>query len=148
MSSNYTVADVQDRVETTLGERPSANDVHRESVRSANRPNARVRLMAGLPAPLNSGDGALEFDPAAVEAWLAAHPRLQRASQLEELYEQLVASLDATPRQGDQLRADAIHRARSVGLSWAQIADQIGLVDGREVTRQAVAKRYGTLKLT
>jgi len=99
--------------------------------------------MAGLPAPLNPGESALEFDTAAVEEWLAAHPRLQRASQLEALYEGLVASLDATPRQGDQLRADAVHQARSVGLSWAQIADQIGVVDGREVTRQAVAKRYG-----
>lgn len=148
MSSSYTVSDVQNRVEAVLGERPTANDVHRESGRAGQRPNARVRLMAGLPAPTNTGESVLEFDPAAVEAWLAAHPRLQRASQLEELYEQLVASLDATPREGDQLRADAIHRARSVGLSWAQIADQIGLVDGREVTRQAVAKRYGPLKLT
>lgn len=146
MSEGYTVADVQDRVEAALGERPSANDVHRESGRSANRPNARVRLMAGLPAPLNPGESALEFDSAAVEEWLAGHPRLQRASQLEALYEGLVASLDATPRQGDQLRADAVHQARSVGLSWAQIADQIGIVDGREVTRQAVAKRYGPLR--
>ena len=146
MSGSYTVADVQDRVEATLGERPSANDVHRESARSANRPNARVRLMAGLPAPLNAGDGALEFDSVAVEGWLAAHPRLQRASQLEALYEGLVSSLDATPRQGEQLRADAVHQARSAGLSWAQIADQIGMVDGREVTRQAVAKRYGPLR--
>lgn len=147
MSQTYTVADVQNRVEEALGERPTANDVHRESGRAGQRPNARVRLMAGLPAPVNGGESVLEFDRDAVESWLAQHPRLQRASQLEALYEGLVASLDATPRQGDQLRAEAVHRARSVGLSWAQIADQISVVDGRDVTRQAVAKRYGQLRV-
>lgn len=134
MSAYYTVVDVQDRIEGVLGERPTVGAIHLEGVRAGTVPNARVRITAGLPNPVNPGERPLRYRARDVESWLEEHPRLTRDTARQALAR-------AIAEAGD--RQALVDNARTAGLSWAEIADVFAEVDQRPITRQAVAKRYG-----
>lgn len=133
----YTVEQVQDRIEELLGERPTAAAIHLEGARGSATPNARVRITAGLPAPINPGGRPLRYPAGLVEAWLDQHPRVHQHTALHQLGVALRSS------DAGSARKEAVRSARAAGLSWAQVAATVADIDGRPITRQAVAKRFG-----
>lgn len=131
----YSVSDVVLRLEEEFGQRTTANAVHK-AVGRPRRANSRASLVAGLPGPVAAESGALLFDAAEVEQWLAEHPRRVMQQALQQLERRVRG-----PRTSEDLRA-AVTAARADGLSWAQVAEVLSRVD-RPVSRQAVAERFG-----
>lgn len=99
--------------------------------------DARSRPTYGLPEPRRDGK-ALLYARAEVDAWLNRHPG-DSSSQLERL----VAELIEDKVSGGAARLAIVREAKSLDYSWAFIANAINQVDGKDVTRQAIAKRYG-----
>jgi hypothetical protein len=131
----YSYAEVADRVEAVLGVRPQLSTLRAAAAADARvrGTNSRVRVTAGMPAPIKQVPGyPTEFDANAIEHWLANHPRAQGTQQM-----QLLAN--ASPKQRDK----AVARARAAGLSWQQIADAIGQAEGKTYSRQWAQQRYG-----
>lgn len=134
MADTYTTDEVAQLVSDELGESIDAASIYLALHRSGDRPNARQRPTAGLPAPISPGQRPLQFDRAAIHEWLANHPRRKQAQLMEQLRVELAAS--------EHRRTVAVARGRDAGLSWAQLAQLIGEVDGVPISRQAVARKY------
>ena len=134
VAETYTTEQVAQLLSRELGEDVDAAAIHQAVHRSGSRPNARQRATAGLPSPIQPGKRPLQFDQAAIDQWLQTHPRRQIVQLMEQLRPELAAS---EPR-----RAAAVARGRAEGLSWAQLAQLIGEVDGVPISRQAVARRF------
>ena len=128
----YTLAEVADRISQELHVRPALSTL-RAAAADARRGSTPARLTDGLPAPLNPGRHGSQtlFDPNAVDAWLAHHPR----RRIRQLQDRLAA---ASP----EFRHRAVATARRAGLSWQQIAAAISRADGRRYSRQAAQQRY------
>lgn len=134
MGSWYSVEQVAQRLSDVLGEEVTPAAVYLGVHRAGHRPNARARPTAGMPSPANPGGRGLRFPADKVDAWLADHPRHARERLIDRLREEMAAS--------EGRRRRAVAQGRSAGLSWQQLADLIGAVDGVPISRQAVAKKY------
>lgn len=134
VARTYTTEEVAQLVSSEFGENVDAASIHLAVHRSSSRPNARQRPTAGLPEPINPGQRPLQFDQVAIHQWLKTHPRRVRARLIEQLRSELAAS--------EHRRALAVARGRAQGLSWAQLAQLIGEVDGVPISRQAIARKY------
>ena len=121
-----------DRIEQALGARPALSTL-RAAAADSGRGTPRTRLTAGLPAPTARAapGGPALFDAAAVQAWLAAHPR--------RLIRQEQQRLIRTPTPQ---RPRAVAHARRAGLSWRQVAEAFAQADGTSYTRQWAQQRY------
>lgn len=129
---HYTYTELADRIAEVLGERPSESTLRAAPAAGGRETNSRVRLTAGMPAPLAGRvAGRTVFAAAAVESWLAAHPR----SEVRRAQDRLVAA----PAHE---RVAAVRRGRQAGLSWQQIADALGAADGRRYSRQWAQHSY------
>ena len=128
----YTYAEAAARIEEELGVRPSLSTLRAASAAAARGTNSRIRITAGMPAPVGRDEaGRAVFDAARFDRWLAAHPRRRMA-----IVQQRLAA--GRPSR----RAAAVAKARAAGLSWQQIADTLGAADGTTYTRQQVWVRY------
>jgi hypothetical protein len=127
-----TYALLADRIEAELGVRPALSTL-RAAAADSNRGNPGTRLTAGMPAPLKTPDarGRTQFSAAAVDRWLARHPRRRIRREQDRLA--------ATPAAQ---RARAVAHARAAGLSWAHIATALGEADARTYSRQWAQQRY------
>lgn len=135
-SRHYTYEALADRIAEELGERPSLAVLH-AGERDPGRPvRGEIRVTAGMPAPL-PGLRPRQFDADEVDTWLRRHPRLLARAHVEQLRAGITGTL---------ARGTAVAAARDAGLSWQQIADVIAQVDDREISRQAVAKQYGSAR--
>lgn len=132
----YVVADIKRRLREVLGVEVTDNQIHLGLHRAGHTPNARVRPTAGIPDPIEHAGKELRWERSAVEEWLASHPRLL----LEEAKRRL--RKDAAKTLGGERRRIVVLRARDEGLSWAQVAEILSQVEGKRLTRQAVAERY------
>lgn len=138
-AGTLTTAEVMDLIEASLGERPSQTTMLKAMPDRSRTPNARIRLTAGMPQPLRGRTGAAGsrvWDRAEIESWLREHPRLQRARARETL-------AAAWAQEGS--RAPVVRVARDAGMSWAEIAEVVGEVEGRRVSRQAMCERFRRL---
>lgn len=142
-AATYSYAQVSDRITAVLGETPSRSALRAapaESVRSVHT-NSRVRLTAGMPAPLpsTSRTSPARFDAEAVEQWLKGHPRLQR----QQAYRELAAAAAGAAEAQEPLRLEpAVRAARSHSMSWRSIAVAIAEGSGRPHSHQGVFKAY------
>lgn len=139
-AATYSYTEVSDRIAAVLGETPSRSALRAaaaESVRSGHT-NSRVRLTAGMPAPLppHSRTAPARFDADEVERWLERHPRLQ----WRQVYRELAAA-SAADQEPPGLEA-AVRAARSHGMSWRSIAAAITEGSGRPHSHQGVFKTY------
>jgi hypothetical protein len=135
----YSYTQLADRITAVLGKTPSRSALRAaaaESTRS-NHTNSRVRLTAGMPAPLptNSRTAPAQFDAAEVERWLEHHPRLK----WRLMYHELVTSAAVQELPGLE---PAVRTARLHGLSWRSIAAAISEGTGRPHSHQGVFKAY------
>ena len=125
-----TYAELADRIEQALGERPAVSTLR--AAPQAGRYAALSRITHGIPAPLpGSAGGRVLFDAAEVDQWLADHPR-------RELRRQQQLLIDAPLEQ----RPAAVAAARTAGLSWQRIADALTEADGAPHSKQAVQQRH------
>lgn len=116
MSDRLTYAQVADRIEAALGERPALS-----------------ALTAGMPSPTPGDPGSPSlFEAAAIDSWLANHPRHAWPRLLEDL-------AAAAPEQ----RSAAVAAARAAGISWQRIVDAINAADGTTWTRQWAQQKFG-----
>lgn len=141
--ATYSYAQVSSRIAAVLGDTPSPSALRAaaaESLRS-DTTNSRVRLTAGMPAPLpaTSRTAPARFDAAEVERWLERHPRLQ----WRQVYRDLAAAASTQETASLEL---AVRTARSHGMSWRSIADAITEGSGRPRSHQGVFKAYRHLR--
>lgn len=134
VAKTFTAEEVALLVSREVGESVGAAAIHLAVHRSDRRPNARQRATAGLPQPINPGQRPLQFDQVSIHRWLQDHPRRRHAQLIEQLRAELAAS--------EHRRAVAVAQGRKEGLSWAQLAQLIGEVDGVPISRQAIARKY------
>lgn len=122
-----TYQQLADKIESALGARPAISTLRTAGTRTTG-------ILAGLPRPLYPAQGRLSplFSAAQVDEWLANHQIRRQQAAVAEL-------IAASPSQ----RAAAVAAARSERVSWVRIADAISQADGRRISYQAVAKRYG-----
>lgn len=132
----YDVACVQDRLEAELGERPSANQIHKAAAVSRTA-NARLSVVSGLPVPV-SREGGLLWSADAIDEWIAHHPRRVRQAAREEL----ALALETVGAQDGIDLGEVVARARAAGLSWGSIAEMFAGA-GRPITRQGLQARFG-----
>lgn len=134
----YDSAEVAELLSERIGRRITPRAVRDEWRNSAagRGTDARSRPTFGLPEPHREGK-ALLYPRAAVHAWLKQHPG-DSSSQLERLVEQLVQ--DKATGGGNRL--SIVRDAKALDYSWAFITNAINQADGKDVSRQAVAKRY------
>lgn len=99
--------------------------------------DARRRPTQGLPDPQRVGK-VLLYPRDHVDKWLESHPS-GSSSPLEQLTEQLRNAREGEPGR----RLELVRQAKVGGMSWATITKALNDVDGRSITRQAVAKAYG-----
>ncbi len=128
----YSYADVRARLREELGV-DVAESTLRAGFAEAGTPASRIT--AGMPTPL-PGSGRnrpARFAAAAIETWLAMHPR-----RLQE------AALDAIAASTAAERSSMVAQARALHVSWARIAAAIGAAEGRPYSRQAAFKRYSS----
>lgn len=129
----YDFGQLADRIHAVLGERPSPSTLRAAAASADRGTNSRIRLTAGMPAPLPERVGRRRvFAAAAVEQWLQRHPRTVVRTQL--------AALADTPVPA---RPAAVQRARQAGLSWQQIAAACAAADGVRYSRQWAQQKYG-----
>lgn len=135
----YDSADVAELLTAKLGRDISPRAVRDEwrIAASGRSTDARGRPTHGLPTPHRAG-GVLLYPKDHVDQWLTAHPDETR-SPLQRLTEQLRDAL----AEGSGRRLTLVRDAKRGGMSWATITAALNAVDGRNVSRQAVAKRYG-----
>jgi hypothetical protein len=121
------------RIEQALGVRPALSTL-RAAAAVQNRGKTRTRVTGDMPASAPSPDpaGRTVFNAAAIDRWLARHPRRRIRQRQERL---LTVSASRRPQ--------AVAGARQAGLSWQQIADALGEADGTTYTRQWAQQRYG-----
>ena len=132
-SATYTYEDVADRIAEVLGERPALSTLRAEVTRRPTSQQRQMpRLTTGMPSPLSPRTSPARFSAAAVEKWLANHPRLD--------WKQARDDIDRERRRGEDLElivAAALHR----GLSWRVIAG--ALTDsGYQCTTAGLHKRF------
>lgn len=137
--ATYSYAQVSERIAAVLGKTPSRSALRAaaaESVRS-DHTNSRVRLTAGMPAPLptSSRTTPAQFDAAEVERWLEHHPR----TQWLQVYRDLAAAAAVHERSDLEL---AVRSARAHGMSWRSIAAAITEGSGQPYSYQGVYKAY------
>jgi DNA-binding NarL/FixJ family response regulator len=130
----YSYADIAGRIEEVLGERPLISVLRAAAARSSHGTNSRVRITAGMPAPMGRDGREPIFRATEIERWLAHHPRLAVQAEMTRL---------AQTFAGTNRRERAVARARVSGLSWQQIADALGTADDRVYTRQSVHQSFG-----
>lgn len=130
----YTYEQVADRIEVELGVRPALSTLRAAAAASSRGTNSRVRVTAGMPAPLSRPvGGRTVFSAPAIDRWLAHHPSRT-----------VTAAMDRLARAGrTAARGAAVVRAREAGLSWQQVADALGTADGTRYSRQWAQQRYG-----
>lgn len=132
----YRYPDVAARIEAVLGVRPSLTTLRAaaaEQTRTGLRPG-HERITAGLPRPLPTPPGvAAEFDQAAIEEWLADHPRLRRA--------RAAAAAAAAIAAGD-VETAVVAQARAAGVSWARIVEILVDHDGKRRTVPGITGFY------
>lgn len=138
-AATYSYAQLSSRIAAVLGDTPSPSALRAaaaESLRS-DTTNSRVRLTAGMPAPLPAASrtAPARFDATEVERWLECHPRLRR----RQVYGDLAAAAAAQDTAGLE---PAVRTARSHGMSWRSIADAISEGSGRPRSHQGVFKAY------
>lgn len=134
--ASYTYAELAERIEQVLGERPSRSALRAELARRpAERSQHRPRATAGIPPPLpaTSRTAPSAFAVEAVEQWLEYHPRRAWNTAISELTHALTTGQDLT---------HAISSARAAGLSWRQITTAMNAVDGRTRSTAGVHKAF------
>lgn len=137
----YTYAQVAELINEVLGETPSQASLRAaaaEATRTAST-NSRVRLTAGMPAPLTPRSSPALFDRLEIERWLRHHPRIKERQAYAALVGQVATEAD---------RRLAIRRARSQGLSWRRIADALTEATGTRHSHQGVFKAFRDLEST
>lgn len=137
MQQRYTVPEVAARIEAVLGEAPNSYALYRAGEGRPPRAGRRS-LVAGMPAPHNI-DGARTWSAPEIETWLRNHPILQLNAARAEFETNFRAAAHQREAQ-----AQAVNQAKEQGCSWAEIAEVISHVEQTRITRQGVAKRYGT----
>ena len=137
MAGQYTYDQVADRIVAELGvPRPALSTLRAAAATASRGTNQRVRVTAGMPRPLQGRvDRQVLFDAKAIDTWLANHP----ARAVRRVRAALAA---AAPED----RQAAVHQARALGLSWAEVADAIAGAQGITRTRQWAQQRYGTVR--
>lgn len=131
----YTYAELADRIEEAFGERPTESTLRAAASATGRGTNSRVRITAGMPAPLpDLIDGRAVFSAVAIDRWITHHPRLRVAREQQRL-----------TKAARKRRVEAVARARRAGLSWQQVADALGTADGRSYTRQWAQQRFAVL---
>lgn len=133
----YTYAQVAERIAEVLGVRPSPATLRAAgaSSRRHGRTDSRVRLTAGLPAPVLQTPGhPTRFDAEQIEAWLANHPRLGRA--------RAIATYHGLLGRPEVVEEEAVAYALRQGLSWTQIAGGLHQVRGDERGRSTIHAHY------
>lgn len=133
MSDRLTYAQVADRIEAALGERPALSALRAGATRQRAGTSRGAALTAGMPSPTPGDPGSPSlFEAAAIDSWLANHPRRSWPRLLEEL-------AAAAPEQ----RSAAVAAARAAGISWQRIVDAINAADGTTWTRQWAQQKFG-----
>ncbi len=134
MTREYSYAEVRARLREELGVDVTESTL-RAGFAEAGTPTSRVT--AGMPAPLPAvhRNRPARFDAAAIEAWLATHPRLHQEAALAAIGSASASELTRLVAQ-----------ARVLHVSWARIAAAISEAEGRPYSRQAAFKRYGSLR--
>lgn len=132
MSDHLTYAQVADRIEAALGERPALTTLRDAVSRSDSLPAPLSRITAGMPVPTPGDPGSPSlFKASEVDAWLAGHPRRE--------WPELLAAIAQTDHSS---RGSAVINARAAGISWQAIADTINATDGTNFTRQWAQQKY------
>ena len=135
--ATYTYAELAERIEQVLGERPSQSALRAAAAtaRRTDHTQTRPRLTVGMPAalPASSRTAPAAFSAAAVEQWLEQHPRRAWNAAVTELARALADGRD--PQQ-------AIRSAREAGLSWRHITAALSASDGRTRSVAGVHKAY------
>lgn len=126
-----------DRIEEVLGERPSMSALRAAAAKDRRTGSTlpRPRVTVGMPPrlPATSRTAAAEFDVAAVEAWLAHHPRLPWQRAVAEMSESLSRGVSE-----EQVVATALQ----AGLPWRTVAAELHAYDGRDRSVAGIHKRY------
>ena len=134
----YTYEQVAERINEVLGETPSLASLRAaaaEATRTTST-NSRVRLTAGMPAPLAPRSSPALFDRLEIERWLRHHPRLKERQAYAELVRQVATEAG---------RRRAIREARTRGLSWRRITDALTDATGTAHSHQGVFKAFRDL---
>lgn len=133
--ATYSYDQVAERIEQVLGERPSKSALRAAPLRQRRTRGRRPGLTAGMPGPLPSPSKTIRarFSAAAVEEWLATHPRLEWARARHEAQTSLAAGKPTET---------AVSAALAGGLSWRQITAILNEHDGGHRSVSGVHKRY------
>ena len=137
--ATYSYDQVAERIEQVLGERPSKSALRAAPLRQRRTRGRRPGLTAGMPAPLPSPSKTIRarFSAAAVEEWLAVHPRLEWARAIREAQMGLAAG---------QTTETVVTAALTGGLSWRQITAILNTHDGGHRSVSGVHKSYRHLE--
>ena len=137
--ATYSYDQVAERIEQVLGERPSKSALRAAPLRQRHTRGRRPGLTAGMPAPLPSPSKTIRarFSAAAVEEWLAVHPRLEWARAVHEAKVGLAAG---------QPTETVVTAAFAGGLSWRQITAILNEHDGGHRSVSGVHKSYRHLE--
>ncbi len=129
----YTLTQVADRLEAVFGQRPALSTLRSAQFEETRvtAPKPPIRITAGMPRPAETAP-ELRYWATEIEAWLRNHPR-----KINE------AAIDKFRRAAVRNRPAAVASARAEGVSWAQVAQVLGELDGRSYSRQAMSQRYG-----
>lgn len=137
--ATYSYDQVAERIEQVLGEQPSKSALRAAPLRQRRTRGRRPGLTAGMPAPLPSPSKTIRarFSAAAIEEWLALHPRLEWARAIRDAKADLAAG---------QPTEDVVSAAFARGLSWRQITAILNDHDGGHRSVSGVHKRYRRLE--
>lgn len=127
----FSYPELADRIQQVLGIRPSPATL-RAAAATSTRPGRGTAITTGMPTPTRDRAGRAQFDAAAINTWLQRHPQLEIRRHQQTL---------ATAPRAE--RPTAVATARSVGLSWQEIADACGAADDTTYTRQWAQQRFG-----
>lgn len=135
-AAGYSYDELARRISAVLQIPPPSLSTLRAAAAEARRTpgtKCQARLTYGMPPPQRV-DGHAVFERAAVEAWLANHPRQSSQAAIARLRRAVDAGCD--------LRT-AVEEARRASLSWRAIADSLTKA-GIPRSAQALHKAFRT----